>query len=216
MTRKLYWEDPYTKEFDARVVSVDENKVVLDQTAFYPRGGGQVGDTGEISDIRVLDTIKEDERIVHVLESKPNFSLGSSVHGKIDWERRHKIMRLHSAAHIVYYFMKEVYPGAEIASSGIVDDKKVREDYLIEPFYRENLKLVENKANEFIQQGKDIKTWVDENGRRHWLVEGLPEMFCAGTHVKNTKEIGRISVRRGSKPGKGKERIEISLISYGS
>lgn len=212
MTRKIYWEDPYTKEFDAKVVSIDANRVVLDQTAFYPRGGGQVGDTGYINGTKVLDTIKENDSIVHLLESVPKFCINETVHGKIDWDRRHRIMRLHSAAHIVYYFMKDVYPGAEIASSGIVDDKKVREDWLIEPFDREKLKVVEDMANDFIGKGKEIKTWTDENGRRHWLVDGLPEMFCAGTHVRNTKEIGKISVKRGGKPGKGKERIEVLLV----
>jgi Ser-tRNA(Ala) deacylase AlaX len=211
-TEKLFWEDPYQKEFDAKVLKISGNGVVLDRTCFYPMGGGQVGDTGEINGIRVVDTRKdENDDVIHVLEREPDFSVGDVVHGKIDWERRYKIMRLHSAAHINYHFMKEVFPSCDYASSGIVDEKKDRLDYLFDqPIDREKLKLVEQKTNEFIQQGKEIKTFTDEAGRRHWDCE-MMHMFCCGTHVKNTKEIGRIVVVRGDKPGKGKERIEITL-----
>ena len=75
MTRKLYYEDVYMKEFDAKVIEINEKNVVLDQTCFYPRGGGQVGDTGEINGIRVVDTIKEDDKIIHVLEKEPDFKI---------------------------------------------------------------------------------------------------------------------------------------------
>jgi len=215
MTRKLFWEDPYQKEFDAKVLRIDGNNVILDQTCFYPRGGGQVGDIGEIKEIRVIDTIKdEEENVIHILEKEPSFKIGDIVHGKIDWERRYKIMRLHSAAHIVYYIMVELFgEGCKPSTSGIVDDSKDRADYSFEQSIdREKLKIVEQKANEFIISEKEIKWWTDENGRRHWLVEGMPEMFCGGTHVSNTKEIGRIVVKRGSKPGTGKERIETLLL----
>lgn len=212
MTRKLFWEDSYQKEFDAKVLEINGSQVVLDQTCFYARGGGQVGDIGEINGIKVIDTVKdEEEKIFHVLESEPDFKAGDAVHGKIDWERRFKIMRLHSAAHISYFFMKEVFPSCGYASSGIVDEKKDRLDYLFyQPIDREKLRMVEEKSNEFIQQSKEIKTFTDENGRRHWDCE-MMHMFCGGTHVKNTNEVGRILVVRGGKPGKGKERIETIL-----
>jgi Ser-tRNA(Ala) deacylase AlaX len=216
MTRKLFWEDPYQKEFDAKVLEINGNQVVLDQTCFYPMGGGQVGDTGEINGIKVVDTKKdEEEKIFHFLEREPDFKVGDVVHGKIDWERRHKIMRLHSAAHIVYNFMIQVYgDSCKPLTSGIVDENKDRLDYSFpQPIDREKLKIVEQKANEFIEMGSEVKWWTDEDGRRHWLTEGMPEMFCGGTHVKNTKEIGRIAVRRGSKPGAGKERIETILLA---
>jgi len=212
MTLWLFWQDAYQKEFDATVVSVNGNQVVLDQTCFYPMGGGQVGDTGEINGIKVIDTKKdENDNVIHILEKETDLKIGDTVHGKIDWDRRYKIMRLHSAAHVSYHFMKEVFPDSNYASSGIVDEKKDRLDYLFDqPIDREKLKLVEQKSNEFIQQNKEIKTFTDEDGRRHWDCE-MMHMFCGGTHVKNTKEIGRVAVVRGSKPGKGKERIETIL-----
>jgi len=214
MTRKLFWEDPYQKEFDAKVLIINGNQVVLDQTCFYAKGGGQVGDTGEINGIRVIDTVKdEEENIFHILEKEPDFKVGDTVHGKIDWERRYKIMRLHSAAHISYHFVLETFgESSKPLTSGIVDDNKDRLDYgFNQPLDKEKLKIVEQKANEFIAAGREIKWWTDENRRRHWLAEGMPEMFCGGTHVRNTKEIGRIVVKRGSKPGAGKERIETLL-----
>lgn len=212
-TKKLYWEDPYQREFDASVQSVDGNKVVLNQTCFYSMGGGQVGDTGELDGVRIVDTIKKDDIIVHILEKETSFKPGDVVHGKIDWERRYKIMKLHSAAHIVYNFMLKVYPGAKIASSGIVDERKDKQDYILpDGWDKEKLAIVEKYANDFIAGDKEIKCWTDADGIRHWLVVGVPDMHCGGTHVKRTSEIGRISLKRGKKPGAGKERIEILLV----
>ncbi len=212
-TKKLYWEDPYQREFDAVVGSIDGNRVILNQTCFYAKSGGQVGDTGELNGARVADTIKDDAgNAVHILE-EPNFKLGDVIHGKIDWERRYKIMKLHSAAHIVYNFMSKVYPGAKIASSGIVDERKDKQDYILpDGWDKEKLVIVEKYANDFIAADKEIKCWTDADGIRHWLVAGVPDMHCGGIHVKRTSEIGRVSVKRGKKPGAGKERIEISLI----
>lgn len=213
-TVPLYWEDPYLKEFKARVVKVEGNRVALDRSCFYPRGGGQVGDTGLVENMKVLDTVKDEEGLVwHVLEGEAPFSEGQEISGTIDWERRFKIMRLHSAAHVVYYMMLKVF-GSECRppTSGIVDDLKDRSDYLFsQGIDKEKLKQVEDLANQFISDGKPIKTWTDEKGTRHWFVKGLPEMFCGGTHLRNTSEIGVVRVKRGSKPGAGKERIEITL-----
>lgn len=215
MTKKLFWENPYQIEFDATVTKVNGNSVVLDATCFYPRGGGQVGDTGYINGMRVVDTqAGEETDIVHILETKPSFGVGTLVHGKIDWERRYRIMRLHSAAHIVYYLMQEVF-GEECkpASSGLLDEEKDRSDYLFEEkLDKEKLKVVEEKANQIIERGYEIKTW-SENGKRYWKLELFPTMKCGGTHVKNASEIGKIKVKRGKKPGRGRERIEISLLS---
>ena len=213
-TVPLYWEDPYMKEFKANVIKVEGNRVTLDRSCFYPRGGGQVGDTGFLNGARIVDTVKDEEGLIwHVLEREAPFREGQEVSGVIDWDRRYSIMRLHSAAHVVYYTMLRVF-GSECKppTSGIVDDKKDRSDYLFpQSIDRENLKQVEELANRFIAESKPIKTWTDEEGRRHWLTEGLPEMLCGGTHLKNTSEIGPVRVKRGSKPGAGKERIEITL-----
>jgi len=203
------------KAFKAKVIKIEGNRVALDRSCFFPRGGGQVADTGFIENVKVVDVIKDDEGVVwHVLEAEAPFKDGQEVSGVIDWDKRFRTMRLHSAAHIVYYMMIEVF-GSQCSppSSGIVDHLKDRSDYIFpEGIDKEKLKQVEMMANRFIGRNSPIKTWTDENGVRHWLVEGLPEMRCGGTHVKNTLEIGMIKVERGKKPGAGKERIEITLV----
>ena len=149
----------------------------------------------------------EETDIVHILKTKPCFSVGALVHGEIDWIRRYRIMRLHSAAHIVYYLMKKVFgEDCKPASSGLLDEEKERSDYLFkEKLDKEKLKVVEEKASQIIREGYDIKTW-SENNKRYWKMELFPTMKCGGTHVKNTSEIGKIEVKRGKKPGRGKDR----------
>jgi len=194
---------------------VESNKIVLDQTCFYPRGGGQAADIGEIEGLRVVDVDKDDASdIIHVFEGDVPIKTGDVVHGRIDWNRRYRIMRLHSAAHIVYYVMPQVFgEGCKPASSGLLDDQKERADYLFsEKLDREKLQKVEEEANRIISEGRTITTWTENNGEsRFWKMDPFPVMACAGTHVRNSREIGRIRVERGKKPGKGKERVEISL-----
>lgn len=214
-TKRLFWEDPYLKEFDAAALKVEGSRVVLDQTCFYPRGGGQTADLGQIQEARVVDVEKNEALdIVHILERDAPFKAGENVHGVVDWSRRYRIMRLHSAAHIVYYLMQQVYgEDCKPASSGLLDDQKERADYwFTDKLDREKLKQVEMEANRIIAEGRAIATWTDQDGEsRFWKMEPFPAMACAGTHVRNSNEIGKIQVERGKKPGKGRERIEISL-----
>ena len=202
------------REFDAKVVSVGENFVVLDRTCFFPRGGGQVGDTGVLSGVRVFDTVRDGEEVRHIIEGNIVFYPGQAVHGVIDWDRRYRIMRLHSASHLVYYVMKEVFgPKCIPTSSGLLDDLKDRSDYLFDnPLDRAKLAEVEERVNGLITDGIPITHGQESDGERFlWKVALFPGMECGGTHVKNTAEIGQISIKRGSKPGKGKERIELTL-----
>ena len=215
MTVLLFREDPYMKESDAQVVSSQGNTIVLDRTCFFPQGGGQVGDTGEIAGIRVVDTRSTDGEVVHVLDRESPFSPGQTVRYRIDWERRYRIMRLHSAAHLVFYAMREVFgEDCKPASSGLLDDKKDRSDYLFEaPIDRAKLAEVEERVNRLIASALPVTHAAkpDAPERVLWRIEGYEPLACGGTHVRNTAEIGRVRVERGKKPGKGKERIEISL-----
>lgn len=211
-TRKLYNDDAYVHQFHATVVSVSGKEVILDATAFYPSGGGQVCDTGDVEGVRVLSAKKAGEDIVHEMETDPSFAFGQRVSCAIDWTRRYRTMRLHSAAHIVFYAMQGVF-GAQPASSGLVDDQKDRNDYLFDSAIdRQKLKSVEDQVNTIITRGYPVKMW-QEGETRYWKIEQYPAMKCAGTHVRNTSEIGPVRVERGKKPGKGKERIETSLLS---
>lgn len=215
ITKRLYWQDPYRKDFDAKVVAIEGNEVVLDQTFFYPQGGGQVSDTGTLDSVRVIQVVdREESGITHILEKPPERKIGDTVHGVIDWDKRYRTMRLHSASHLLYYVMQEVFQGVKPASSGLVDEKKDRTDYLFETSIdQEKLKEVERRVNSIMKEGREIKAWNDasQGGKRLWKLEPFPVMMCGGTHVRNTKEIGEVAISRGKKPGRGKERIEIEL-----
>jgi len=103
MTERLYWADSHLREFDARVLSCTEEKgrwaVVLDQTAFYPEGGGQSADTGTLNGVAVEDTRERGESVVHLCGAP--LAVGSAVHGVLDWGLRFQRMQFHSAEHIL-------------------------------------------------------------------------------------------------------------------
>ena len=210
MTIKLYNKDHYLREFDAKVVSVDGNLVELDKSAFFPDSSGQAGDTGILNGEKVVCTkYLEDEKFVHVMEAEPGFKVGDVVHGVLDWDRRYNIMKLHSASHIMEHFLWKHFGYMKRTGSN-VDDVKDRADYLhdgrLDP---EKLKQVEEDTNSFLAEEHPVIITVDSDGIRTWRC-GPVEMHCAGTHVRNTSEIGKIQLKRKN-PGKGEERVETNL-----
>ena len=210
-TERLYDDDPYLRSFRARVLRVDGYEVELDRTAFYPEGGGQAGDSGVIGGNRVVDTQKDGGTIIHIIEKTPSLSVGDEVGGEIDWERRYRIMRLHSAAHIMEYFLWNQLGHLKRLGSH-VDEKKDRADYAFEGrLPPEDLKRVEEVTKDFMVEGHDIRIGTNpaQPGIRIWMCAEI-EMPCGGTHVRNTEEIGKISLKRKN-PGKGKERVETNL-----
>lgn len=211
MGKKLFYENPYNVDFDAEIIEVLEDGVVLDQTCFYPEGGGQVGDTGKLDNEAVVNTVKKDKKIIHILGEKTRFDAGAYVHGKIDWERRYRIMKLHSAAHIVDHFFMKVFGEHKRIGSNI-DESKSRCDYVYEGKLDPNMmKKAEELSNKLFSEDHVIETWSDEKNPsyRYWKCENI-EMACGGTHVRNTKEIGKVRLKRKN-IGKGKERVEILL-----
>lgn len=208
-TNKLFNKDPYLREFTAKVLKIRGNEVILNRTAFFPESGGQTGDTGTLNNIEVLDTKLDDEKILHVLKEDPSFEEGDIVNGKINWERRYKIMKLHTASHIMEYFLWK-YFGKMNRAGSLVDERKDRADYEHNgKLDSSKLEIVEKETNDFLGKGYSVIINEDENGVRHWKC-GPVEMLCAGTHVKNTREIDKIKLKRKN-PGKGVERIETSL-----
>lgn len=209
MTFKLYEEDHYLKEFDGIVVHINERNVELNRTAFYPESGGQAGDIGLLNNEKVVDTKYIDNKIVHIMENDHKFNINDIVFGKINWDRRYKIMKLHTASHLMEYFLWKRFGYMKRLGSK-VDEKKDRADYEYEGrLHQVNLKKVEKETNKFILKGYPVIISVDNYGIKKWRC-GPVEMHCAGTHVKNTSEIGLISLKRRN-PGRGKERIETSL-----
>ena len=206
---KLYNRDHYQQEFDAKVISIEDNLVELDQTVFFPESGGQSGDTGTLNGETVVYTKYVDDKIVHVMENEPKFSVGETVHGVLDWDRRYRIMKLHSASHMMEYYLWKHFGYMKRTGSN-VDDKKDRADYEHEDrLDPETLKKVEDDTNKFLTEGHPVTITEDDQGIRTWRC-GPVEMHCAGTHVKNTSEIGLIKLKRKN-PGRGEERVETSL-----
>lgn len=210
-TVKLYNDDPYLNSFQAKVLVIEGSNVELDKTAFYPEGGGQVSDTGTMGDSRVTDTQISDDKIVHILEEPPEFNVGETIVGEIDWERRYRIMKLHTAAHIMEHFLWRRLGELERVGS-LVDDRKDRADYVYDGrLPADDLKRVEEETNRFLAEGHEVSITPDQEEPwiRVWRC-GPVEMHCAGTHVRNTSEIGAVRLKRKN-PGRGVERVETSL-----
>ncbi len=231
MTRKLYWEDAYATEFDGTVTIVDGNRVVLDQTAFHPRGGGLVGDIGTLGEAKVVETLKGDaESIVHTTEAPSTLAVGSQVHGVVDWARRHRIMRMHTSAHLLSaIFNKET--GALITGNQIEPDKS-RIDFSLDDFDREKMLVYCAQANEAIAKNPPVKTYF-MNREEALRIPGITKLATVmppevkdlriveivgydlqadgGVHVKNLGEIVKIEPLKFENKGKSNRRMYFTI-----
>ncbi len=211
VTRKLYYEDAYLKEARAKVLDVREDALLLDQTIFYPTGGGQPHDKGTIKGVEVLDVYKDDNgNVWHVVAEPEKFKVGDEVELKIDWDYRYKLMRIHSAMHLLDHVLTEVLPGEwELYGSGMSVEKG-RYDIV----YPENVNQYKEKIietfNRYVDEGGEMKIWW-EGETRLTQIRNFEVIPCGGTHVRDIKEIGHLKKLKRSSLGKGKQRIEIWL-----
>ncbi len=234
----LYMEDSYLKEFEARVVSVTkggENKffVVLDRTAFYPNSGGQPHDTGKFVkdgvEYPVVYVGKFSGQISHEV-SKEGLREGDVVRGIIDWKRRYKLMRMHTAAHVISeVFHRET--GALITGNQLGLDRS-RIDFSLEKFDREKMGELFEKANEIVRKDLKVKTYFlpreeamkienitklanvlppEVKELRIVEIEGFDLQADGGTHVTSTKEIGEIKFLKAENKGKNNRRVYYTL-----
>jgi len=233
MTEKIFWQDQYLKEFEGKVIEIRGKEVILDKTVFYARSGGQPGDNGEINGIKVIDTYYDDKgNIVHLLEKEPNFNVGDIVKGKIDWERRYKLMRLHTALHILSAVLNNLFGNIKITGSQIYEDK-ARIDFDLDKLDDESVKKIEEKANEIVNKDlpvyakfinkeelekmPQLKRLMDEKRYEKYdvlRVVGIGDIdiqLDGGTHVKFTKEIGRIKIIGKENKGKNNKRLIITI-----
>lgn len=211
MTKKLFYEYQYKTECEAIVTSIRVYEVTLDQTIFFAFSGGQSSDSGTINGIPVKSAIISGENIVYVLEQMPDFKEDDKVIMKIDGNKRNKIMRLHSAIHIVHFLFIEKIGNQKLIGSNI-DENKGRLDYQYPEPISNILPEIEQKANEIFSKDIQIKTYPDEKdlNYRYWECNGW-KVPCGGTHPKSTKEIGKVQLKRKN-IGSGKERIEVYLV----
>ena len=232
MTELLYLDDSYKKEFDAKVTRVEGSNIILDRTAFYPASGGQPGDTGLLvvggKEYKVIATKKSPDVLHEVNEE--GIKQGDNVTGLIDWARRYRFMRGHTACHVLSYVVNKK-TGALITGNQIAEDK-CRIDFDLENFDREQIGSFEKKTNELISEGIDVNTKFLPREEAFQIpsvlklknvlppsVESIriveigdyDAQACGGTHVKNTDEIGKIEITKAENKGKNNRRVYFVL-----
>ena len=235
MTRLLYLEDSYLKECDAKVISVTNEKyVVLDQTIFYPKGGGQPWDTGKIlRDDEVFNVVyvgKFSGEVSHEVDYE-GLKKGDKVHCIIDWDRRYRLMRSHTAAHVFASLICNE-TGALVTGNELGLDK-IRFDFSLEKLDRSVIMRCIEKANELFRKDIPVKTyWLpreealkipgvikmaealppDVPMLRIVEIVGVDKQADGGTHVKNLREVGQIEFLKAVSKGKKNKRIYFRLI----
>ena len=231
---KLFENDSYLNEFKASVIKIikEDNHIELNQTAFYAKSGGQPGDKGEIeregSKIQVLETIKENNKIVHIVDDLKDLEENCDIIGKINWDLRYKHMRMHTALHLLCSIVPLGVTGGQIGY------EKSRLDFN-DPDKLINKEELEEKINLLVEDNHTVTTEVIESR----ILEEKPELVrtmsvkppqvdgkirlvrigdvdlqpCGGTHVKSTNEIGKIQIGKIENKGKMNRRVNLLLSS---
>lgn len=237
MTEELFREDSYLKSCSAKVTAVDERGVQLDQTVFYPMGGGQPGDTGVLklddgSEVEVSGTFKDRETGDHIhalAEGANSPSLGDTVTAEVDWDRRYRLMRMHSALHLLCATIEGGVTGGQIG------EEKSRLDFDL-PDTNLDKDAITARLNELVEQAQPMShRWItdEEMAENEDLVRtmsvkppsgagkvrlmeiagGVDLQPCGGTHVANTSEIGELRVGKIENKGKHNRRVNVHLVN---
>jgi misacylated tRNA(Ala) deacylase len=230
-TELLYLRDAYLRDFTATVVDRRDGAVALDRTAFYPTGGGQPHDTGSIGGLAVTDVRKEGELVWHTLDGDAP-DVGAEVAGEVDWDRRHALMRTHSALHVLcgviwnewrvpvtggnmeplsarmdFEFdpLPEGFGGRveELVNEELAADRPIRIEFLPRGAALEDEDLIRTKVNMIPESVQEIRV-VD--------IVGLDKQADGGTHVHSTAEVGRIRVTKTENKGKGNKRVRLEVV----
>lgn len=238
VTDKLYYSDMNLKEFDATILEVQGNEIILDRTAFYPTGGGQPNDTGTLEidglQYKVVDVKKNDGDVIHVLEDSRDAKKGAKVHGKIDWDRRYTHMRYHTAIHVLDGVVTKNYNEEGMLTGGQIYLDRARVDFDMQNFNRDLVEKIIDEANKFIAEGHGVHAKeisgkeassipnLARTGPGRELIsnldvvrligiDSLDEQSDGGTHVSNTSEVGKISLKKIENKGKRNKRVEFTL-----
>ncbi|NNE63734.1 MAG: alanyl-tRNA editing protein [Gammaproteobacteria bacterium] len=236
MTEKVFYQDSYQKTHSTKVVRVVENGVVLESTIFYPLGGGQPGDTGSLNigekSYRVTDTRFDTDRIsiIHFLdvEDLSHIQAGQQVDMQLDWQRRHRLMRMHTSMHLMCHLIPAQ------ATGGSIGETESRIDFDLQGLEVEKEDLT-SRINELIQRDipLTISSITDEEldsnpslvrtmsvqpprGQgtvRTINIENIDYQPCGGTHVKSTGEIGEVVITKLKNKGRQNKRISLALVN---
>lgn len=234
MTELLYHTDSYLKEFDAVVTAVDVEKhgVLLDRTAFYPGGGGQPNDVGELdAGNQVYTVVKVERGNLHIIGNAELPEVGTEVHGVLDWTLRYKLMRTHSAMHILCVVVWRDY-GASV-TGGNMEPLQGRMDFEFERMQKELVTEIEQKINAEVVAARDVRVRILPRAEAfaipdlirtkiNLLPEGISEVRTVeivgldvqadgGTHVANTREVGHLRISDYKSKGGINKRIYLEI-----
>lgn len=233
MTELLYLRDAYLREFEAGVVEVDPDgrRVSLDRSAFYPTGGGQPHDTGTLAGAPVEDVRKDGDRVWHRLGDGELPTVGQTVAGTLDWDRRHRLMRTHTALHVLCGVIWNEWGTA--VTGGNMEPLKARMDFEFDPLPEGFGARVEDLVNAELAADRPIEVSFlprsvaveDEDLIRTKVnlipetvteirvvdIVGLDKQADGGTHVASTVEVGRVRVTKTESKGKGNKRIRLEI-----
>ena len=235
MTHILCYEDSYLKTFDATVIAVTRRGVVLDRTAFYPGGGGQPADSGTLTADGAQYAVKRVRRdsgqYVHEIDGDERPEVGAQVGGAIDWDRRYQLMRTHTALHILCGVVWRDY-GAQV-TGGNMEPLRARMDFELESMSADFAARVDELINGEVAAERDVHVSVLPREEAFQIpdlirtkinllppqitevriidIEGLDLQADGGTHVANTREVGRISVVGHESKGRINKRLRIAV-----
>jgi misacylated tRNA(Ala) deacylase len=235
VTQLLYLHDAELRSFGATVTAVDDDgrRIALDRTAFYPTGGGQPHDTGMLAGLAVEDVGKEGAVVWHRVggdEALP--SVGDEVHGEIDWDRRHDLMRTHTALHVLCGVIWNEWGTA--VTGGNMEPLEARMDFEFDPLPDGFGPRVEELVNRELDADRPIEVsflprsvavededlirtkvnLIPESVTEIRVVDivGLDKQADGGTHVASTAEVGAIRVTKTESKGKGNKRIRLEVV----
>jgi misacylated tRNA(Ala) deacylase len=234
MTDLLYQTDSYMKEFEATVTAqlAAENGIVLDRSAFYPGGGGQPADIGVIEDRPVTHVRSFEGKIVHILGGDLP-AVGTRVHGVIDWDRRYKLMRTHTAMHVLCGVVFRDFNA--LVTGGDMEPLKGRMDFEFERLQRDLVSLIEGAVNREIGASREVRVKILPRAEAFAIpdlirtkinllppgiqqvrtveIVGLDLQADGGTHVRNTSEVGAIRVVDYKSKGAINKRIYLEVAA---
>ena len=234
-TELLYLRDAFLRDFDGTVLAVDpdQRRVVLDRTAFYPTGGGQPHDTGTLAGAPVIDVAKAGDDVWHALgDGAPVPAVGDTVHGEIDWDRRHALMRTHTALHVLCGVIWNEWRVP--VTGGNMEPLSARMDFEFDPLPEGFGPRIEELVNAELAAARPVEvafldrgvaladedlirtkvSLIPESVQEIRVVDivGLDKQADGGTHVATTAEVGRIRVLKTESKGKGNKRIRLEVV----
>lgn len=235
MTILLYHTDAYLCEFDSQVIGVEGNAITLDRTAFYATSGGQPHDTGTISanghSWPVIEVRRAGDLVWHTLEGDELPAVGTPVHGSIDWERRYRLMRTHTALHLLCGVIWRDYQAA--VTGGNMDTEEGRLDFELKDFSNELAQEIVARVNVEVEADRPVEVKILPRAEAfqipdlirtkiNLLPEGISEVRTVnivgldlqadgGTHVDRTSEVGRVILLKTRSKGAANKRIVIRL-----